>query len=102
MLLPPLWHLVAQCCPGPCCEKQRDCLFGIFPSRFGDESHGEWRHCHKSTIWLSSSVNRAHIRCVRVPAFESLTGHLLVHPLLYMFYNEMGYICSRLEMGTDN
>ena len=38
-------------------------------------------HCHKSTVWLDSSMVRVHARYVRGPGFEFRTGHVLFPPL---------------------
>ena len=40
--------------------------------------------CHRSTVWLGSSVVRVLARSARGPWFESRSGHVLFPPLCYL------------------
>ena len=51
------------------------------PSRFGDESDLAGGNCHRSAVWLGSSVVRVLARCARGPGIESRSGHVLFPPL---------------------
>ena len=37
--------------------------------------------CHRSPVWLGSSVVRVLEQCARGPGFESRSGHVLFPPL---------------------